>query len=384
MVSWQSMIVIDCYMVADIIQAVVQIARPDYVATRWRGTLLTMATGLVVSSFHILLASHLSWCEGVFATIHFFAFVPVLVGLFVLAPKQRAADVFLNFTDVHGNWPDRSIAVLVGQVSNFFVMLGSDGVAHLAEEIEDAGIILPRSMLYSYFVNAPLTVLMAAVFCFSVTSLPKALASPMPFVTVFHDVFQERDAAIAFSAVVLALVTMVAVSALAATSRQIFAFARDKGLPYSDWLATIDGRFDVPVNTIIITFLFTCCMSLINLGSKVAFEAMLSLATVALMATYLISIGCVLLKRVRGEPLPPARWSLGRYGTAVNAIAVVHTAWSFFWAFWPSTSDVHSGTFNWSCVLFLIFLACALLTYHLHAKHTYEGPASYITAREEE
>lgn len=80
-------------------------------------------------------------------------------------------------------------------------------------------------MLYSYFVNAPLTVLMAAVFCFSVTSLPKALASPMPFVTVFHDVFQERDAAIAFSAVVLALVIMVAVSALAATSRQIFAFA---------------------------------------------------------------------------------------------------------------------------------------------------------------
>lgn len=107
-----------------------------------------------------------------------------------------------------------------------------------------------------------------------------------------------------------------------------YVLSRDKGLPYSDWLATIDSRFDVPVNTIIITFLFTCCMSLINLGSKVAFEAMLSLATVALMATYLISIGCVLLKRLRGEPLPPARWSLGRYGTAVNTIAVVYTAWS--------------------------------------------------------
>lgn len=104
--------------------------------------------------------------------------------------------------------------------------------------------------------------------------------------------------------------------------------SRDKGLPYSNWLATVDRRFNVPVNAIILTFLFTCCMSLINLGSKVAFEAMLSLATVALMATYLISIGCVLLKRMRGEPLPHARWSLGRYGTAVNTIAVVYTAWS--------------------------------------------------------
>lgn len=104
--------------------------------------------------------------------------------------------------------------------------------------------------------------------------------------------------------------------------------SRDNGLPYSSWLATVDRRFDVPVNAILLTFIFASCMSLINLGSKVAFEAMLSLATVALMATYLISIGCVLLKRLRGEALPSARWSLGRYGLAVNAVAVLYTSWS--------------------------------------------------------
>jgi choline transport protein len=69
-------------------------------------------------------------------------------------------------------------------------------------------------------------------------------------------------------------------------------------------------------------------MSLVNLGSEVAFEAMLSLATVALMATYLMSIGCVLLKRLRGEELPSARWSLGRYGLAVNVVALLYTSWS--------------------------------------------------------
>ena len=74
--------------------------------------------------------------------------------------------------------------------------------------------------------------------------------------------------------------------------------------------------------------MFTCCMSLLNLGSKVAFEAMLSLATVALMATYLISISCVLRKRLDGEELPSARWSLGRYGLVVNIIALTYTSWS--------------------------------------------------------
>lgn len=104
-------------------------------------------------------------------------------------------------------------------------MLGSDGVAHLAEEIEDAGIVLPKSMLWSYYVNAPLTLLMAVVYCFSITSVPKVLASPMPFVIVFQEAFVENDATIAFTGVVLTLVIIVAVSSLAATSRQVFAFA---------------------------------------------------------------------------------------------------------------------------------------------------------------
>jgi choline transport protein len=172
-------------------------------------------------------------------------------------------------------------------------------------------------------------------------------------------------------------------------------YSRDNGPPYSTWLAYVDKKFDVPVNAILLTFAFTCCMSLINLGSKVAFEAMLSLATVALMATYLMSIGCVLLKRLRGEELPPARWSLGRYGLAVNVVALLYTSWSvsclvicspslavslcyhqFFWAFWPTTYHIDSSTFNWACPLFLLFLGCALLAYRLHGKDAYEGPVT--------
>jgi len=93
----------------------------------------------------------------------------------------------------------------------------------------------------------------------------------------------------------------------------------------------VDSRFEVPVNAILLTLVFVCSMSLINLGSKVAFEAMISLATVALMATYLISIGCAALKRLRGETLPSARWSLGRYGLLVNFVAIVYTSWSVSW-----------------------------------------------------
>lgn len=219
------MVVIECYAISDIIQAMILVMDPNYIATRWRGTLLTMAAALAVSTFNIVLASHLSWCEGVFATVHFFAFVPILVGLFIMAPKPTAAEVFLHFTQTGGNWPDKSLALFVGQVSNLFVMLGSDGVAHLAEEIEDAGVVLPQSMLWSYYVNAPLTLLMTVVYCLSITSVPRILSSPMPFVLVFQDTFVDTHPTIAFTAVVLSLIIVVAVSSLAATSRLIYAFA---------------------------------------------------------------------------------------------------------------------------------------------------------------
>jgi hypothetical protein len=45
----------------------------------------------------------------------------------------------------------------------------------------------------------------------------------------------------------------------------------------------VSNRFEVPVNAILLTLVFVCFMSLINLGSKVAFEAMTSLATLALI-----------------------------------------------------------------------------------------------------
>jgi choline transport protein len=225
MVSWQSMVVIQCYAISDIIQAMILVADPTYVATRWRGTLLTMAAAFVVSAFNIILASHLSWCEGVFATVHFFAFVPVLFGLIIMAPKPAASEVFLHISQTAGGWPHASLALFVGHVSNLYTMTGSDRVAHLAEDIQDAGVVLPRAMLWSYYVNAPLTLLMTLVYCFSITSIPKVLSSPMPFVIVFQDAFKEKNPTIAFTAVVLCLIIVVAVSSLAATSRLIYAFS---------------------------------------------------------------------------------------------------------------------------------------------------------------
>ena len=114
--------------------------------------------------------------------------------------------------------------------------------------------------------------------------------------------------------------------------------------------------------------------ALINIGSTVAFNAMLSLSTVALMATYLVSVGCVMAKRLRGEPMPRCRWSLGRYGLPINILAMVYSCWSFFWSFWPNTYAVTAETFNWACVIFVGLMALSSVLYYVQARHVYDGP----------
>lgn len=246
----------------------------------------------------------------------------------------------------------------------------------MSEEIKDASIIVPKSMVWSFLINLPFSFGLLLTYLFCIGDVSSALASPTgyPFIYVFLNATGSVRAATGLTIVVLALLIMITISSLASTSRQTFAFARDNGLPFSSWLGAVHPTWHVPVNAVLFTCVFSMALALINIGSTVAFNAMLSLSTVALMATYVITIGCITLKRIRGERLPHSRWSLGRYGLAVNVLALLYSCWSFFWSFWPNSHDVTAENFNWACVLFVGLMGLSAGLYFAHARHVYEGP----------
>ncbi|KAI7321608.1 amino acid transporter [Hortaea werneckii] len=378
--AWQSVVAVDCYIIAGIIQALIQLGHPEYDPTRWQATLLTIATAVGLCLFNIFAASQLSSLEGVFAVCHVFLFVPIVVMLWILAPTSTPQEAFFTFTN-QGGWPSTALSLLIGQVPMIFTTLGSDSVTHLAEEVENAAVVVPQAMLWSYLVNAPLALIMALTIIFNIGPVENAIQSTYPFVYMFETALQNTQATSAFTIIMLVLLAMVTVSVIASTSRQMFAFARDNGLPFSRWLKRVSVKFNVPVNAIIATAGFTVALSLINIGSTVAFNAALSLSTTALMASYIISIGCVTRKRLTNETLPYAPWSLGKYGLPINLIALVYATWSFFWAFWPSEYHVTTGNMNWACLIFLGFVAWACVMFRLSSlrrRDKYEGPVARV------
>ena len=78
---------------------------------------------------------------------------------------------------------------------------------------------------------------------------------------------------VALNAIPTILIFAGTVSFNLSTSRQTWAFARDKGLPFSNWIGHVDRKLEVPFNAVTITCLITIALSLINIGSDVAFNA---------------------------------------------------------------------------------------------------------------
>ena len=142
----------------------------------------------------------------------------------MLAPKQSAADVFLNFTHNGGEWPSMRLAVLVGQLPATFTVLGSEATAHIAEEIEEPDTVLPRCMLWSYLVNAPGTLLLLLTYAFNISNLDAAMHDIIPSVSLLRSALLSQQATTGLMTVVLLLVFMVAVSTMVSTSRHLFAF----------------------------------------------------------------------------------------------------------------------------------------------------------------
>ena len=115
--SWQSMIAVDSSIVGLLIQALIVLNDVSYTPERWQGTLLMFAAVIFVAAFNIFFAKNLPLAEGIFACVHVFAFIPVIVCLWAMTPeKQTAAAVLTQFTDNGAGWPSIGATVLVGQV----------------------------------------------------------------------------------------------------------------------------------------------------------------------------------------------------------------------------------------------------------------------------
>jgi hypothetical protein len=117
------------------------------------------------------------------------------------------------------------------------------------------------------------------------------------------------------------------------------------------------------MNAIYTTLLATTILILITVKSHSPMRTILGLEVATLMSSYIISIGCLLRKRLLDESLPSAAWSLGGAGVWINAMAVGYAFWAFFWSFWPAEHHAGMLAMNWTFILYPVVLAGSVVVF---------------------
>ncbi|KAK8105106.1 amino acid transporter [Apiospora kogelbergensis] len=392
--GWQAAVASGMLMNGTMIQGLVLLTRPEYAdhMQNWHGTLISWAVVMCAFAVNAVIGSVLAKFEGFVLIIHLLGFFAILLPLILLGEHTSAAEVFDTFLN-SGNWPTQGLSLSIGITGVVFAFLGGDAAIHMSEEIENAPVVVPRSLLSGLMLNGCLGFGMVVTALFCMGDIDAALAeNPVyPYMAIFHRAVGSSSGAAAMASIILVMSFSGMTGAVASTSRVYWAFARDRGLPGWRVLKRVNRRTHIPFNSVLLTTCVAILLSLINIGNQTAFNAVMSISIAALFGSYFFASSLLLYNRLTGkiqEPLNDGSltntigetitwgpWRLrGLLGVANNTFACIYLIYVFFFSFWPPIAQVTLENFNWAVVVFTATISFSLLYYAIWARRTYLGP----------
>ena len=234
--GWQALLAGGGYFGGALIVALIQLNHDTYVPELWHGTLLLWAIIIIAVLINTAATSALPKIEIFILVLHVVGFFAVLIPVVDLAPNKASAhDVFTQFYN-GGGWSSQGLSFFIGLIGSVFAMFGCDSAAHMAEEIENAQVVVPWSMVVTTLLNGTLGFAIVIAVLFVTTDITDALASPtgalgFPFMQIFFDATGSKAGASVLIAIMIIMNVAATIAFIATASRLIWAFARDRGLP---------------------------------------------------------------------------------------------------------------------------------------------------------
>lgn len=317
-----------------------------------------------------------------------------VMGVFVLmiaiptvATKNPSAKfVFTHFNTENGDGIHSRLYIFVlGLLMSQYTLTGYDASAHMTEETKSADINGPKGIISSIGISILAGWGYILGITFAVTDIPNLLntendAGGYAIAQIFYEVFKRRYGngvgGIVCLGIVAVAVFFCGMSSLTSNSRMGYAFSRDGAMPFSAFWHKVNSQ-DVPLNAVWMSAFIAFCMALTSLGSLVAFQAMVSIATIGLYIAYAIPIFFrVSLARKSFNPGP---FNLGRFGVVAGSIAVVWVALITVLFSLPVAYPVTDKTLNYTPVAVGGLFILTVFAWIISARHWFKGPITNVT-----
>lgn len=316
-----------------------------------------------------------------------------LVGVFVLmilipsvaTERASAKFVFTHFNTDNGEGINSKVYIFVlGLLMSQYTLTGYDASAHMTEETKSADKNGPRGIISSIGISVIVGWGYILGITFAVTDISYLLdenndAGGYAIAEIFYQVFKSRYGTgvggIICLGVVAVAIFFCGMSSVTSNSRMAYAFSRDGAMPFSSVWHKVNNQ-EVPINAVWLSALISFCMALTSLGSSVAFQAMVSIATIGLYIAYALPIFFrVTLAR---KSFIPGPFNLGRYGILVGWIAVLWVATISVLFSLPVSYPITNETLNYTPVAVGCLFILVITSWIFGARHWFRGPITNI------
>ena len=310
------------------------VAAIDLGCAEQAGAALGLPSSYRVATFALLLASQgainlfsvrlVAWLNDFSATVHV---AGVVLLVFLLAVVGRARPFSYAMQTGFTTRADGSyiLGFVTSLLLGMWTFTGFDASAHVSEETHDPQRRAPWGILSAVGISAVAGYALVVALTLAIRDFAATAKDAHPALFVLRGALGEGWGRAAMGLAIIAM-WFCGLSAVTSTSRTLYAFARDSGLPGAKALASVSARHKTPHGAIMAS-------ASVALGLGVAssrltdnqFLAVASLATTALYVSYALPIALGAVARHRGKWHRRGPWNLGRAGAPIAWGAV---AWS--------------------------------------------------------
>ncbi|KAF2493506.1 amino acid transporter [Lophium mytilinum] len=362
--------------VSSMILDIVYVWYPDYSQQHWQQYLIYVGLIWVAVAINVFGSQWIPLYNKFVFLLSIVTLTSTMIVLFVVGRHHHATASFI-FTDTtsKSGWSSEGWTFMLAVGNAVYSFLGSDGGAHLCEEIPLPGKNVPKVIMYPLLMGLITAFPFAAALMYAITDLSAVLATPtgLPLIEIYRQGTGSNVAASILMAVFAFCFFSNLVANATTASRTLWAFSRDGALPYSKIWMAVHPRFQMPLNAMLLSASCISIYGVIFIGSTTAFSAMLSAAIVFLQTSCVIP-QAILLYRGRDKVLPERYFSLGKCGAAINGVSVAWVVFLDILYCFPTSMPVTPQNMSYVSVVSTGLVAFVIALWFTSKKGKFVGP----------
>jgi amino acid transporter len=278
----------------------------------------------------------------VLARVAMFGFICEIIGAIVVGSylllfqrHQPFAVVFDNFGI--GGAGSYFPAFMAAAVVGLFTCYGFEACGDVAEETPNPGIAIPRAMRMTIYVG----MIAAAFVCFALILAQPDIGAVIsgkltdPVEALLLSVFGPIGSRLVVAVVMVSFMSCI-LSLQAATSRLVFAYARDRMIVANDYLSAISPHTHVPTRALAMSGIVAAVIVCLGLFFQSAIGTIVNSAIIGIYAAFQMIVLGALAARLRGWK-PGGKFTLGKWGMTINLIALCYGVGAIVDMLWPRT-----------------------------------------------